>query len=163
MLPTITSKIFNWETISIQMMEWRKKGKSVVFTNGCFDILHYGHVHYLAEAKALGDRLLIGLNADVSVRRLKGKHRPINSEQSRQYLLAALQCVDGVILFEEDTPYNLIQLVQPDVLVKGGDWTTEQIVGADIVLKNGGIVQSLAFIDGYSTTNIESKIRNSKT
>ena len=162
MIDTITSKILTWETIPARLAHWRLQSNRLVFTNGCFDILHYGHIHYLAEAKALGDKLIVGINSAASVKRLKGEHRPINDKMTRQYLLAALQFVDVVIAFEEDTPYDLIQLVQPDVLVKGGDWRPDQIVGSDIVLQKGGSVQSLAFVEGYSTTNIETKIKNSK-
>ena len=139
---------------------WRLTSQKIVFTNGCFDILHYGHIHYLAEAKALGDQLIVGMNSAASVKRLKGEHRPINDEQTRQYLLASLQMVDAIVSFEEDTPYNLIERVLPDILVKGGDWQIDQIVGSDIVLANGGEVKSLAFVEGYSTTNIEEKIRS---
>jgi D-glycero-beta-D-manno-heptose 1-phosphate adenylyltransferase len=132
-----------------------------VFTNGCFDLLHFGHLHYLAAARDLGERLVIGLNSAASVSRLKGKHRPINDELTRQHTLAALAFVDAVVVFEEDTPLNLIQIVQPDILVKGGDWSADQIVGAEVVLSKGGQVLSLPFIAGYSTTNIEQKILNS--
>lgn len=155
---TIESKIQTPEQISETLAEWRAKGEKIVFTNGCFDLLHYGHLHYLAQARDLGDRLVIGLNSAGSVRRLKGPTRPINDELTRTHLLAALSVVDAVVVFEEDTPINLIRHVQPDVLVKGGDWKPEQIVGADVVLANGGKVFSVPYIDGYSTTNIERKI-----
>lgn len=162
MLELIAQKIFDWKQAQQQVANWQKEGQRIVFTNGCFDLLHYGHIHYLAEARSLGDRLIIGLNTQTSVQRLKGAHRPIKDEKSRMFQLAALSVVDGVILFEEDTPYALIKRVQPDILVKGGDWKVNQIVGADIVLKKGGLVKSLAFIKGYSTTAIEAKIRSSK-
>ena len=123
--------------------------------------MHFGHIHYLAEASELGDRLVIGLNSEASVKRLKGEHRTINDEVTRQYLLAALEFVDGVVVFEEDTPLELIKTILPDVIVKGGDWKSEQIVGSDIVLANGGQVKSLVFKEGYSTTLIEEKIRKS--
>lgn len=142
-----------------QVQAWRKAGERVVFTNGCFDILHYGHVDYLARAAGLGERLVVGLNSDASVSRLKGAHRPIQDEQSRLHVMAALGFVDAVTLFEEDTPLELIRLLMPDVLVKGGDWRPEQIVGADLVLAAGGEVHSLPFIEGYSTTAIENKIK----
>lgn len=129
-------------------------GKKIVFTNGCFDILHLGHVQYLAQARELGDILVVGLNADVSVKRLKGDSRPINPEFARAMVLAALQFVDYVILFEEDTPLHLIQKVSPDFLVKGGDYSNEQIVGADFVTQNGGKVITLPFVEGFSTTHI---------
>lgn len=133
--------------------------KKVVFTNGCFDILHRGHVSYLNEAKAQGDILVLGLNSDASVKRLKGETRPVNSEQDRKFVLENLKAMDYVFIFEEDTPYNLIEKIQPDVLVKGGDWAVEDIVGSDIVLKKGGEVRSLNFIDGFSTTNTIEKIK----
>jgi len=128
--------------------------KKIVFTNGCFDILHAGHVQYLQAAKALGDVLVVGLNSDASVKRLKGEYRPINNEHDRAIVIAALAAVDYVIIFNEDTPYELIKQIQPDVLVKGGDWAVEDIVGHDIVLAKGGVVKSLLFIEGQSTTSI---------
>lgn len=134
-------------------------GQRVVFTNGCFDLVHRGHIDYLSRARELGDCLVVGLNSDASVRRLKGPERPINNEQDRALLLAAFSFVDHVILFEEDTPYNLIQRVQPDILVKGGDYVVENIVGYDIVTARGGQVLTLPFIDGFSTTNIVEKLR----
>jgi rfaE bifunctional protein nucleotidyltransferase chain/domain len=133
-------------------------GKKIVFTNGCFDILHSGHVMYLNEAKEQGDLLFVGLNSDASVKRLKGEERPINAEIDRKIVLENLKAVDFVEIFEEDTPLELIQAVSPNMLVKGGDWTPDQIVGSDHVLKNGGEVRSLSFKDGYSTTNIIEKI-----
>lgn len=137
------------------------KGKKIVFTNGCFDILHRGHVTYLAEARKLGDLLVIGLNSDASVKRLKGPERPINQETDRQYVLSQLKSVDFVEIFTEDTPLSLILKVQPKVLVKGGDWKIDQIVGAKEVIANGGDVFSLNFVDGYSTTSIINKIHES--
>ena len=157
---TIASKIQSAEQIGQTLARWRSKGEKVVFTNGCFDILHYGHLHYLAQAHDLGDRLVIGLNSAASVRRLKGPQRPINDEMTRTHLLAALEVVDAVVVFEEDTPLELIKHVRPDILVKGGDWQPEQIVGSDIVMAGGGKVFSLPYIDGYSTTRIEQKIKN---
>ena len=129
-------------------------GKKIVFTNGCFDILHAGHVLYLDEAKAQGDILVLGLNSDESVRRLKGDTRPINSEGDRVIVLSGLSSVDYIVIFSEDTPYDLIKIVKPDVLVKGGDWAVQQIVGHDIVLERGGEVKSLIFVEGKSTTDI---------
>ncbi|MDB4539198.1 MAG: D-glycero-beta-D-manno-heptose 1-phosphate adenylyltransferase [Saprospiraceae bacterium] len=161
MLKKIQSKIQSWKSIQSTVSQWKLVGEKIVFTNGCFDILHFGHIHYLAEASELGDRLVIGLNSEASVKRLKGEHRPINDEVTRQYLLAALEFVDGVVVFEEDTPLELIKTILPDVIVKGGDWKSEQIVGSDIVLANGGQVKSLVFKEGYSTTLIEEKIRKS--
>lgn len=130
------------------------EGQKIVFTNGCFDILHKGHVHYLNEAKALGERLVVGLNSDSSVKRLKGEDRPINREDNRKYVLENLKAVDLVVIFDEDTPLKLIEQVNPQVLVKGGDWSIDQIVGSQHVIKNGGLVKSLKFIEGESTTNI---------
>ncbi|NTV45748.1 MAG: D-glycero-beta-D-manno-heptose 1-phosphate adenylyltransferase [Chlorobiales bacterium] len=136
----------------------KQLGHKVVFTNGCFDILHAGHAQYLAKAKALGDVLVIGLNADASVRRLKGEKRPVNSEEDRAYVLRALRAVDAVVLFEEDTPAELIAELIPDVLVKGGDWAIDKIVGRDIVEANGGSVQTISFLEGRSTTGTIEKI-----
>ncbi|WP_127715328.1 D-glycero-beta-D-manno-heptose 1-phosphate adenylyltransferase [Halobacteriovorax sp. HLS] len=135
------------------------KGKKIVFTNGCFDILHSGHVAYLNEAKKQGDLLVVGLNSDDSIKRLKGPTRPINKEKDRKYLLENLRCIDCVEIFTEDTPYDLVRAIEPNVLVKGGDWQVEQIVGHDIVLANGGEVKSLLFVEGYSTTNIISSVQ----
>ena len=132
--------------------------KKVVFTNGCFDILHYGHIKYLKEAKSCGDTLVVGLNSDTSIRRLKGNKRPINTERDRAEVLAALESVDHIIIFNEDTPYKLIGSLKPDILVKGGDWRKEKIVGADIVLANRGKVISLPYVKNKSTTNTIKKI-----
>lgn len=159
MLNEIAAKIQSWEAIRQTTAKWRSEGQKIVFTNGCFDILHYGHIHYLAQARALADKLVIGLNSAASVSRLKGAHRPINDEKTRTFLLASLAFVDALVLFEQDTPFELIKIVRPDVLVKGGDWQPNQIVGSDVVLANGGKVKSLPFIKGYSTTAIETKIR----
>ena len=133
--------------------------QKIVFTNGCFDVLHFGHVHYLLEARKLGDILVIGLNSDDSVRRLKGPSRPINSEKERAFVLAALACVDYVTLFEEDTPEELIKVVKPDVLVKGGDYALDQIVGADFVKANGGRVTTIPFVEGFSSTQIIEQLK----
>jgi rfaE bifunctional protein nucleotidyltransferase chain/domain len=154
----IQAKIHTHDSIARQAEAWRAAGKHIVFTNGCFDLLHYGHLHYLAEAADLADCLVVGLNSADSVRRLKGPHRPINDETTRLHALAAMEFVAAVVVFDEDTPLELIGRVQPDVLVKGGDWRPEQIVGADLVLARGGKVLSLPFVDGYSTTAIERKI-----
>ncbi|MCC6463472.1 MAG: D-glycero-beta-D-manno-heptose 1-phosphate adenylyltransferase [Saprospiraceae bacterium] len=156
----IEQKIQSPDQLAATLVRWRRSGDKIVFTNGCFDILHFGHLHYLAEARDLGQRLVIGLNSAASVQRLKGPTRPINDEATRAHLLAALEVVDAVVFFGEDTPLELIRLVSPDVLVKGGDWKPEQIVGSDWVLAHGGQVRSLPFVDGYSTTNIEQKILN---
>ena len=138
----------------------KNKGKKIVFTNGCFDILHRGHVTYLAEARKLGDLLVIGLNSDASVKRLKGPERPINNENDRRFVISQLKSVDFVEIFTEDTPLNLILTVKPNVLVKGGDWKIEQIVGGKEVQSLGGQVFSLNFVDGYSTTNLIEKIQH---
>lgn len=132
----------------------KTKGKKVVFTNGCFDILHSGHVMYLQEAKSQGDYLIVGLNSDASVARLKGPERPLNKELDRKYVLENLKSVDCVQIFEEDTPLEIIKQINPQMLVKGGDWKIEQIVGSDFVLSQGGEVKSLSFKDGYSTSKI---------
>lgn len=134
--------------------------KRVVFTNGCFDILHLGHIKYLQKAKELGDILVVGLNSDISVRNLKGNKRPIFNQDERSQILLALSCVDFVIFFDEKTPLMLIKQIKPDVLVKGGDWKTEDIVGSDFVINRGGVVRSLNFEDGYSTTKTIEKILN---
>ena len=155
---TIESKIQTEAQLEQTLSQWRAAGDKVVFTNGCFDLLHFGHLHYLADARDLGDRLVVGLNSAASVRRLKGPTRPINDELTRTHLLAALSMVDAIVVFEGDTPLELIKLVQPEILVKGGDWKPEQIVGADVVLARGRQVLSLPFVEGYSTTNIEQKI-----
>ena len=147
---------------SSELAQFLKKNvdKKIVFTNGCFDILHRGHVTYLAEARKLGDLLVVGVNSDASVKRLKGPERPINNEKDRQYVLSQLKSVDFVEIFTDDTPLSLIQTVKPKVLVKGGDWKIEQIVGGKEVISWGGDVFSLNFVDGYSTTSIINKIHN---
>ena len=133
--------------------------KKIVFTNGCFDLLHVGHVRYLAQAKKLGDFLIIGLNSDSSVKELKGEDRPINSFEDRATLLSAIESVDLVIMFEEQTPENLIKEIVPDILVKGGDYNIEDVVGYQTVIQNGGKVKILSFYDGYSSTNYINKIK----
>jgi D-beta-D-heptose 7-phosphate kinase/D-beta-D-heptose 1-phosphate adenosyltransferase len=156
----LTDKIKSWDEIRSISSDLKSKCQTIVFTNGCFDILHCGHVLYLEQAKACGDVLVLGLNSDASVQRLKGKDRPINKQDDRAIVLAGLQAVDFVVIFDEDTPYNLIANIMPDVLVKGGDWSIADIVGSDIVLASGGIVKSLGFTDGKSTTNIITNIVN---
>lgn len=138
----------------------RADGRTVVFTNGVFDILHPGHVRYLQDARALGDLLIVGLNADASVRRNKGPDRPINSEAERAEILAALACVDAVVIFEEDTPAAIVRLVQPDILVKGADWPADQIVGRDTVEARGGKVVLMPVEPGHSTTAIVERVRS---
>jgi D-beta-D-heptose 7-phosphate kinase/D-beta-D-heptose 1-phosphate adenosyltransferase len=139
----------------------KREGKKIVFTNGVFDIVHRGHVEYLTKAKALGNVLLVGMNTDASVQRLKGPQRPVVSQDDRAFVLAALRVVDYVCLFDEDTPYNLIKTVVPDVLVKGSDWAIDSIVGKDIVEAAGGKVQTIDYVPNRSTTNIIQKIANS--
>jgi len=138
---------------------WKDQGREVVFTNGCFDILHLGHIDYLEKARALGDKLVIGLNTDDSVRKLKGEERPINPEYARARILAALSFVDMVVPFGEDTPLELISALLPDILVKGKDYDISNIVGADVVLAHGGKVETIDLVDGFSTTNIVQKIK----
>ncbi|MCK4358257.1 MAG: D-glycero-beta-D-manno-heptose 1-phosphate adenylyltransferase [Candidatus Cloacimonetes bacterium] len=135
-----------------------KQNEKIIFTNGCFDILHRGHIEYLKDAKKLGDVLIIGLNSDDSVKIIKGENRPINSEEDRAEILSQLKPVDFVVIFNEDTPYELIKSIVPDILVKGGDWKIEEIIGSDIVIKNGGKVKSLKYFPTSSTSNIIKKI-----
>ena len=151
-------KIKSRRELALIAEDLQGQGEKVVFTNGCFDILHAGHVQYLEEAKSLGEVLIVGLNSDDSVRRLKGETRPVVPEEERAIVLAALACVDYVVIFEEDTPYELIRDIQPDVLVKGGDWQAREIVGSDIVLAKGGEVRSLPFRAGVSTTAIVTRL-----
>lgn len=156
---SLLSKISNLPELKTKVTEWQQQGLKVVFTNGCFDLLHTGHITYLAKAAELGDKLIIGLNADASVKRLKGENRPVNHQNSRALLLAALFFVDAVILFEEDTPYNLITTLLPNLLIKGGDYTLDNIVGAREVINNGGEVKTINFVAGYSSTSIIQKIK----
>lgn len=158
-LNIIQSKIIDISNIESHLTYWNLKNQKIVFTNGCFDILHRGHIEYLAQAANHGDILLIGLNTDNSVRRIKGNSRPVQDESARAILLASLSFVSAVILFDEDTPYELIKRVKPDILVKGSDYKTEDIVGYDIVTANGGKVVTIDFIEGYSTTSIIEKLK----
>jgi rfaE bifunctional protein nucleotidyltransferase chain/domain len=160
-LNLIESKIVTQKQAVAKCVEWKKNGP-IVFTNGCFDILHSGHLHYLTSAASLGHKLIVGLNSDKSIASLKGKNRPFNKEADRLLMLASLAFIDAVILFDEDTPIKLIESVCPDVLVKGGDYKEEEIVGHQIVKKQGGKVISLEFLEGYSTTNFVQKIKNGK-
>jgi len=158
---TYSDKIYSdWDQLVQLVNKWQANGERVVFTNGVFDILHRGHIHYLAEARALGDRLVVGVNSDTSVQRIKGTARPIQSEVSRAALLAAMQAVSAVALFGEDTPLQLITALQPDTLVKGGDYQLEDIVGADEVIQSGGEVSVLSYLEGYSSTSIINKIKS---
>ena len=159
-LEIIRKKIFDGNDVEFSRMLaiWRFQGKKIVFTNGCFDILHLGHIDYLAAASELGDLLIIGLNTDQSVNKIKGNNRPFQDEISRAFVLASLGFVDYVVYFGEDTPYNLIKTIQPDVLVKGADYKPEDIVGYDIVKNKGGEIIIIEFLEGYSTSAIEKKI-----
>ena len=160
-LKTIQHKIYSLSDLKNQVETWRKSGEKVVFTNGCFDIVHRGHIEVLARTADLGTKFIIGLNSDSSIKELKGECRPIISEDSRAILLAALSFVDAIVLFSEDTPINLISTLVPDVLAKGGDYEIETIVGHEIVQENGGEVILVPFVDGFSSTNIIEKIKNS--
>lgn len=152
------------ETLSKETIAFleKNKGKKIVFTNGCFDILHLGHVEYLNEAKAQGDVLVVAINSDESVRKLKGADRPINNEHDRAEMLLNLKAVDCVQVFTEQTPLEIIKLIKPNVLVKGGDWRPEQIIGSDFVLAHGGEVKSLVFKQGYSTSNLIQAVQGKK-
>lgn len=153
-----SDKIYTLDVLADTRANWKKEGLKVVFTNGCFDILHLGHVDYLEKASEMGDRLIIGLNSDSSVKGLKGTNRPVNEEYSRARLLAALGFVDAVVIFSEDTPRDLIDTLIPDVLVKGGDYRIDEIVGADTVQANGGVVTTIDLVPGVSTTKLIQQI-----
>ena len=157
---SILEKIYSLTGIIEKTNQWKKEGKKVVFTNGVFDLLHKGHIFSLTQAAKEGDVLVIGLNSDSSVRRLKGDSRPINDQDSRALLLAALSMVDAVVIFEEDTPLELIKMIMPDTLVKGGDYTVEQVAGAKEVIANGGKVVINPIIEGYSTSAIIGHTKN---
>jgi len=152
-------KIYTRPAMVQQVAQWREKGKRIVFTNGVLDILHIGHIYSLSEAARQGDYLVVGLNADASVKRLKGPGRPVNTQEARALLLASLLVVDAVVLFEEDTPLELVKAIMPDVLVKGGDYTVEQVAGAREVIANGGRVVINPIREGYSTTAIIEKMK----
>lgn len=159
----VKSKIYsdhNGIEFSQLLSFWKFKSKKIVFTNGCFDILHRGHIEYLAKASQEGDVLVVGLNTDNSVSRLKGSGRPVQDQDSRALILASLQFVNAVILFDEDTPLELIKKVQPEILIKGADYAIENIVGSDIVLEKGGEVKTIEFVPGFSTTTVIDKIQN---
>lgn len=153
----IQSKVIQPDQLDRLVSLWRFKEEKIVFTNGCFDVIHRGHVEYLSQAATLGTKLIVGLNSDSSVKRLKGNDRPINSEEARAFVMASFSFIDAVVLFSEDTPYNLISQVKPNLLVKGGDYKIEDIVGYDIVTQNGGEVVTIEFVDGYSSTSIIKK------
>lgn len=160
---TLLNKITDLHSLKETVASWQKDGKKVVFTNGVFDLLHIGHITYMAKAAELGDKLIIGLNADSSVKRLKGESRPVNDQNSRAMLLAALFFIDAIVVFEEDTPLNLISAILPDILVKGADYSIENIVGAKEVIANGGEVKTINFVEGYSSTSIIQRIKGETT
>jgi rfaE bifunctional protein nucleotidyltransferase chain/domain len=153
----LESKMFDLETFGRMRETWEFLDHKIVFTNGCFDIIHRGHIEYLAKASDLGDILVVGLNTDNSVKRIKGDNRPINDQQARAMVLAAMKFVSAIVLFDEDTPYELIKIARPHVLVKGSDYTEENIVGADIVKENGGEIVTVDLVPGFSTTGIIDK------
>jgi len=155
----ITNKIISKEVLAHRVNGWKALAKKVVFTNGVFDILHHGHLDYLAKAASLGNYLVVGVNSDASVKRLKGEERPLQHVQDRAFQLASLMFVDAVCIFEQDTPKDLIELVKPDVLAKGGDYTITTIVGADFVTQYGGSVEVIPFVQGYSTTSLIDRIK----
>lgn len=151
-------KIVSAQMLAQELILEKRRGRKVVFTNGCFDLLHVGHVKYLQKARALGDLLVLGLNSDASIRRLKGEKRPLIGQEERAHILAALDCIDYLVIFDEDTPYELIDQLRPDILVKGGDYLADEVVGKEIVESDGGRVELISFVDGKSTTNIIEKI-----
>jgi len=156
----LSEKLHPKDSLKTLLKSWQTQQQKIVFTNGCFDILHRGHVEYLSQARDLGDKLIIGLNTDESVKRLgKSPERPINSEETRAIILSALECVDAVVLFNEDTPYELIDFIKPSVLVKGSDYKAEDIVGYDIVSSYGGKVMTIQIVDGFSTTTLIEKMK----
>lgn len=157
----LQSKIITKEELQPKLNVLKFKEKKIVFSNGCFDILHRGHVEYLAKAASLGDCMVIGLNTDASVKRLKGENRPVQDEVGRAQVMAALHFVDFVVLFDEDTPFDLINYLKPNILVKGSDYQEDDIVGADIVKANGGSVETIDLVEGYSTTSIIEKANSS--
>jgi rfaE bifunctional protein nucleotidyltransferase chain/domain len=161
MVPTITvpAKYKSVDELSAISAQARKAGRVVVFTNGCFDLVHRGHIHLLRQAKALGDILIVGLNSDVSVKTIKGPDRPIMPEADRIELIAALEMVDYVVVYSEPDPYHIIAAIKPNVLVKGGDWSADKIIGADVVEQNGGRVAVVPYLPGFSTTQIIERIR----
>lgn len=157
----LTQKIVSGESLKNLVSSWKAEGQKIVFTNGCFDLLHAGHIAYLSEAADLGTKLIVAVNSDSSVSCIKGPQRPINNEHSRMAMLASMFFIDAVVLFQDDTPLEVIKSVLPDVLVKGGDYTIETIVGASETIANGGSVKVLSFLPGYSSTAIIEKIRKS--
>lgn len=155
---SVQNKILDLKKLKAKIALLKKQGKEIAFTNGCFDLIHYGHVDYLEKAKKGNRALIVGLNSDSSVRRLKGSARPIVNQKARAHVMAALACVDFVIVFNEETPLNLIKSIKPDVLIKGADWKGKKVAGADVVVKNKGKLQFIRYIPGFSTTQIIGKI-----
>ncbi len=153
--------IYSWEELLIACNHWKEAGDTIVFTNGCFDLIHLGHIQYLMQARNLGNRLVVGLNSNDSVKRLKGPHRPVNDQLTRLYVMSSFRFVDAVTIFDEPTPELLIRFIRPDILVKGGDWHPDSIAGGSFVKEYGGKVLSLPFLEGYSTTKLEEKIKKS--
>ena len=158
-LAVIQYKILDIEQLERKLAYWNFKNQKIVFSNGCFDVLHRGHIEYLAKASSFGDIFIIGVNTDNSVKRLKGKNRPVQDEYARALVLSSLHFVSAVVYFDEDTPYELIKKVQPDVLIKGSDYKVEEIVGNDIVMQKGGEVKTIDFIPGYSTSSIIEQLK----
>jgi D-glycero-beta-D-manno-heptose 1-phosphate adenylyltransferase len=158
----IVERIFSIEQLQSRIKWWRLINKTIAFTNGVFDILHEGHIKVLSQAASFADVLIIGVNSDASVKRLKGNNRPVNNQQSRSLILASLIMTDAVVIFDEDTPLNLIKIVMPDVLIKGGDYTSETVVGANEVISNGGKVEIISLEEGFSTTKIIEKIKTTE-
>lgn len=158
-LKLISNKILSKKELANKLAIWKFFQRKIIWTNGCFDLLHLGHIDYLSKAKDQGGLLIVGVNSDESVRKIKKEGRPITDENSRSSIIAALHFVDAVVLFDEETPYEMIKLIQPDILVKGSDYKTEEIVGYDIVKAKGGQVVTIDLLPGYSTTSIEEKIR----
>ena len=159
-LEILNSKILDKERLLVKLTDWKKENKKIVFTNGCFDLIHLGHIEVIARSADLGDILIIGVNTDNSIKRLKGKNRPIVEEISRAKQLAALEFVDAVVLFDQDTPIDLIKVINPNVITKGGDYNTDQVIGNDIVTQNDGEVVIIPLTQGYSTTSILEKIKD---
>ena len=159
----IRNQIPDLHTLNQLLEVWRFQSKKIVFTNGCFDIIHLGHVDYLARAADEGDILIVGINTDTSTRNLKGAGRPVNNQEQRSMVIAAMHFVDAVVLFDEPTPYELIRLIQPDILVKGADYTPENIAGADIVLSKKGLVKTIEFLPGYSTSSMIERIKSGRS
>ena len=159
-LKKINNKIFLEKDLRIKLDSWRQKGEKIVFTNGCFDLIHLGHIEVLARSADLGDRLIIGVNTDISIKNIKGENRPIIEEDSRVKQLAALEFVDAVILFNESTPNKIINHIKPDIITKGGDYKAEEVIGYETVIENNGRVVIIPLTQGYSTTSILNKIKN---